>query len=251
MKMHKHMVKLTGLALLLFIFTFSLAGATDFSDNAAIANDRTQNQENRMKAIFDLGSSNNGNAAPILLGILKSTSEDQRIRTSAVLAMESLGTPRLTIIRAMETVYSEPDAGNNLRYTILMSLGNLKALESLTLLTGALSNSDSMIRMKAFQAMGALKNESALQVIARYLKTEGDYMVRAAGVRAAGQSRSAAAETIMVKALRTDPAPLVRYNATILLGQFNPLSSDAKAAIEAVRNDESPVVRKAAKEVLP
>jgi HEAT repeat protein len=90
-----------------------------------------------------------------------------------------------------------------------------------------------------------------LQVMARYMSTEQDYMVRAAGVRAAGQSRSATAEAMIVKALRNDPAPLVRYNAAILLGQFNPRSADAKAAIEAAGNDESAVVRKTAKEVLP
>lgn len=251
MKMHKHTGKLAGLTLFLFVLAVSLAGASDFSDKAAIANDRTQNQENRMKAILDLGSSSNENAVPILLCILKSTSEDQRIRTSAVLALENIGTPRLTIIRALETAYSEPDAGKNFRYTVLMSMGKMKAVESLDFLTHALSNSDNMIRMKAFQALGALKNESALQVMARYLSTEQDYMVRAAGVRAAGKSRSATAEAMMVKALRNDPAPLVRYNAAILLRQFDPLSADAKAAIETVRNDESPVVRKAAKEVLP
>jgi HEAT repeat protein len=251
MKMHKHRGKIAGLVLLLLMLAVPLAAASAVSDNALIANDRTQSPDHRMKAILNLGASGDESAAPVLLRILKNTTEEQRVRTSAVVALKDLGTPRPTIIKALETAYGEPAAGKNFRYTILLSLGKLKAVESLTLLAGALSSSDSMIRMKAYQALGALESNDALQIMARYLKTEDDYMVRAAAVRAAGQSQSASAEAILVNALRSDQAPLVRYNAVLVLGQFVSLSAEAKAALEAAKNDESSVVRNAAKGVLP
>jgi len=131
MKTHKHIGKIAGITLLLLMLAAPLAAASAISDNIAIANDRTQSSDNRMNAILDLGASGNESAAPTLLRILKNTSEEQRIRTSAVLALEDLGTPRLTIIQALETAYSEAVAGRNFRYTILLSLGKMKAVESL------------------------------------------------------------------------------------------------------------------------
>jgi HEAT repeat protein len=251
MKTHNRIKKIMGFTLLLVILAIPLASASVISDKAVIANDRAQSSDSRMRAILDLGSSGDESAVPVLLRILKDTSEESRIRSSAVLALENLGTPRQTIIRTFEAVYSEPDAGKNFRYTILMSLGKMKAVESLSMLSSALSSPNSMIRMKAFQALGALDNEKALQIMARYLKTESDYMVRAAAVRAAGQSRSAMAEAILVNALRSDSASLVRYNAAVMLGQFEPLSLDAQTAIAAAKNDKSSVVRNAVRGILP
>jgi HEAT repeat protein len=247
----KRIWKIVGVVLLLSIFAVLPAAAGSLSEKTATAFDRTQTPEDRMKAISDLGASGDESAASTLIKILRDKSEEQRIRTSAVLALADLKTPRAPIIRAFEAVYGESKAGKNLRYALLLSLGRIKASESLTLLSRALSNSDSMVRMKAFQALGALEDDNALALAARRLKTEDDYMVRAAAVRAVAHSRSARAEAILTKALRSDPAPLVRHNAILMLSKFETLGKDARAALEAAKEDESTVVRNTARGVLP
>jgi HEAT repeat protein len=251
MKTYKRIGGNAMLVLLVFLLADPLAAAGDLSGKAAIAVDRTQTAEDRMGAIFDLGASADERVAPVLLGLLRDVSEENRIRTSAVLALVNLGKPRVKIISTFETVYGEPNAGKNFRYTILLSLGKMKAIESLPLLAEALSSKESMIRLKAAQALGALENEAALLLMARHVEKEEDYMVRAVTVRAAGQSQSTTAEGILVKSLRSDPAPLVRNNAAIMLGKFKKLRPEAQAAIEAAREDESLEVRNTARGIQP
>jgi HEAT repeat protein len=243
--------KTARLVLVILFLAVPLAEAGDVSGKAAIAVDHAKPLKERMGAIFDLGASADESAAPVLLGILRNTSEEHRIRTSAVLALANLGKPREEIIKTFEMVYDEPISTKNFRYTVLHSLGKMKAVESVPLLSAALSNEDSMIRLKAVQAMGALEDESALQVLADHLAKEGDHMVRAAAVRSAGQSRTATAEGILAKALRSDPAPLVRNNAALMLGKFKNLRPETHAAIEAARGDASPTVRDTVRRIKP
>jgi HEAT repeat protein len=251
MKTYKCMWRTVRLVLLIFFLAVSLASAGNVSGKAAIAVDRAKPLDDRMTAIFDLGVSAHEGAAPILFGILKDTSEETRIRTSAVLALTNLGTPRAEIIKTFESVYNEPNISKNFHYTILHSLGRMKALESLSLLSAALSSEDSMVRLKAVQALGALKNEDALHVLTGHLAKEGDHMVRAAAVRAVGQSQTSTAEDILVKSLRSDPAPLVRNNAAIMLGKFKKLRPETTAALEAAREYSSPTVRTTVRRIKP
>jgi HEAT repeat protein len=239
------------LVLLIIFLTVPLASAGIVSVKAAVAIDRTKPLEDRMAAILDLGASTNESTAPMLLGILRDASEETRIRTSAVLALTKIGTPRAEILRTFESVYHESNLDKNLRYTILHSLGRMKAVETFPLLTAALSSEDSMIRLKAVQALGTLENEDALKVLASHLTKEDDYIVRAAAVRAVGQSRSATAENILARALRSDPAPLVRNNAAIMLGTFKTLRPETQAALEAARDDASPTVRNTVRGIKP
>jgi len=239
------------LVLLTILLAVSLASAGNVSGKGAIAVDRAKPLEERMGAILDLGASTDESTAPMLLGILRDASEETRIRTSAVLALTNLGTPRAEILKTFESAYHEPNLDKNFSYTLLHSLGRMKAVESLSLLSAALSSDDDMIRFKAVQALGAFENENALQVIADHLAKEKDHMVRAAAVRAAGQSRSAAAENILTKSLRSDTAPLVRYNAAIMLGKFKELRPETKAALEAAREDASPTVRATIRRIQP
>jgi len=251
MKTYKRIGKTAMLVLLIFFLAVPLSLAADYSSKAVIAVNRALNVEERMTAIFDLGASADESAAPILLGILRDTSEETRIRTSVVLALANLGTPRAQIIKAFESVYNELNNEKNFRYTILHSLGKMKAIESLSLFSTALSSKDSMIRLKAAQALGALENEYALQLLAGHLAKEEDYMVRAAAVRAVGQSQTATAEDILAKSLRSDPAPLVRNNAAIMLGKFKKLRPETQVAIEAAREDASPTVRNTVRGIQP
>jgi HEAT repeat protein len=236
---------------LIILLMASIPASRIFSDDKDIATDRAQGSEERIKAILRLGESESENAPVVLLNILRDGSESDRFRSSAVLSLANLGEPRQEILQAFEDVYNEPDAGKNFHYTILMSLGKMKAIESLPLLSRALSSPSSMIRLKAYQALGALENEGALKIIARYLKSEEDRMVRAEAIRAAGKSRSATAEAILVESLRLDPAPLVRYNAALMLGQFKQMGRETQEAIKAAENDESPVVRDAVRGIFP
>jgi len=250
MKIFKRMGEIATWSFVIMLAASMPASGT-FSDNAAIAVDRTQDLEERMKAILSLGESDDESASIVLLNILRDVSEENGIRSSALLSLANLGNPRQEILRTFEDIYNEPDTGKNFRYTILMSLGKMKAVESLSMLSHALSSQNSMIRLKAFQALGALENEEALKIIARYLTSEEVYMVRAEAVRAAGKSRSAKAEAILAESLRSDPAPLVRYNAVLMLAQFEKISLGTQEAIKAAENDESPVVRNVVRGILP
>jgi HEAT repeat protein len=204
-----------------------------------------------MGAILDLGASADESAASMLLGILRDISEDTRIRTSAVVALTDIGTPRADIIKTFESVYNLPNSEKNFRYTILLSFGRMKAVESLSLLSAALSSEDGMIRFKAVQALGALENEDAMQMLESHLSYETDHMVRAAAIRSAGQNQTSTVEDILAKSLRSDSAPLVRNNAAIMLGKFKELRPETKAALASAREDVSPTVRATVRRILP
>lgn len=223
----------------------------DLAGKEATAADRTQTIETRVSAILELGASRDTGAAGTLLRLLNDASEEDRVRVGAVLALADLGTPRGQIVDAFETAYRKPHAKKNLRYTILLSLGKLKATESLPLMTDALASRDSMTRLKAVQAMGALQDDDVLVRLASHLEKEEDHLVRAAAVRAVGRSRTATAERILAKALRSDPAPLVRNNAAMMLGEFTTLSPDSLAALRAARDDSSFTVRATARRIVP
>lgn len=239
------------LCLTLLLVPLPAAAADNLAGNEAIAVDRAQSIEKRVSAMLELGASQDERAAGPLLRLLNDSSETDRVRTGAVLALADLGKPRGQIIAAFETVYGEKQAGKNLRYTILLSLGKMKATESIPLLTDALSSQDSMIRLKAVQALGALQSDDVLQRLAAHLDKEEDHLVRAATVRAVGRSRTATAERILAKALRSDRAPLVRNNAAMMLGEFTTLSPDSLAALRAARDDSSFTVRATARRIVP
>jgi HEAT repeat protein len=252
MKTRKFIIVGTAGLFLLVIFCVGLLAASDdLSGKKAVAVDRTQTAEDRMGAIFDLEASADSSAALVLLRILRDESEDSQIRKSAVLALTTLGTPRTEIINAFKIAFNESNAGKNFRYTILHSLGKMKAVEAMSLLSTALSNNDSMTRLKAAQALGALQNENALQLLAAHLAKEEDYMIRAAAIRAVGQSQTTTAERILSKYLRSDSSPLVRNNAAIMLGKFTTRQSDTKAALQAAMEDESATVRETVRGIQP
>jgi len=251
MKACKCTWKTVRFVILIIFLIVSLASAGNVSDKASIAADRSKPLDDRMGAILDLGAYADESAASMLLGILKDNSEDTRIRTSAVLALTNIGTPRTEIIKTFESVYNEAHTGKNFRYTILHSLGRMKAVESLSLLSAALSSEDSMIRLKAVQALGALENEEAMQILANHLTKEEDHMVRAAAVRSAGQKQTSTAENILAKSLCSDSAPLVRNNAAIMLAGFKELQPETKAALGSAREDASPTVRATVRRILP
>ncbi|MBN1664065.1 MAG: HEAT repeat domain-containing protein [Deltaproteobacteria bacterium] len=251
MKTYARIGKTAGLVLLIFFLAGLLATANDFSDKKTVAADRTKTEEERIGAIYDLGAWADTSAVAVLLKILQDRSEDSRIRRSAVTALAALGAPRAQIINAFRIAYHESDGGKNLRYTILYSLGEMKAVEAINLLSTALSSDDNMIRLKSAQALGTLQSEDALLLLAAHLTKEGDYMVRAAAVRAVGQSKTAFAENILVTYLRSDPSPLVRNNAAIMLGTFFPWQSSTKAALQAALADESETVRETVRRILP
>jgi len=236
------------LLIVLFLFpTLSAAtdAARDTSTNLAVAQDRTRSVEDRSQAIMTLGRSGDTKTSEPLLLILKNPAEPRRVRASAVMALGRIGQPRPEILSAYEAVYRNRKTGENLRYTILLALGSMKAAESLPLLSETLSSGDDRIRFKAAQALGMIGGDDAVNFLAARLETERDRMVRAEIVRALAQNESASVEGILVRVLKTDPAPLVRYNASLGLSKFKTLSAEGQEALRAAGGDASPMVRKA------
>ena len=222
----------------------------DSGTDLAAAQDRTLSVEDRSQAIMALGRSGDQKASGPLLQILKNPSEQRRVRTSAVMALARIGQPRPEILSAYESVYRSPKTGENVRYTILLALGTMKAAESLPLLTEALSNGDDRIRFKAAQALGMIGGDEAVNLLLSRLELEQDRMVRAEIVRALARNESASVESVLVRVLRSDPEPLVRYNAALCLTKFTSLSPEGREALRAAGSDSSPMVRKAVGEVV-
>jgi len=234
----------SALLILPLLSTASDAGR-DVAPDLAAAQDRSRSIEERSRTILVLGRSGDQKASGPLLQILRDPAEPRRVRASAVMALARIGQPRSDILSTYEAVYRSPMTGKNLRYTILLALGDMKAAESLPLLSEALSGRDDRIRFKAAQALGTVGGDDAVNLLASRLGVERDRMVRAEIVRAIARNESASVEGILVRALKTDPEPLVRYNAALSLVKFKSLSAEGQEALRAAAEDPSPMVRKA------
>jgi len=239
-------------ALFLFILLPVAADAgRGTARDLAAAQDRTRSIEDRSRTILVLGRSGDQKASGPLLQILRDPAEPRRVRASAVMALAQIGQPRAEILSTYEAVYKSPRTGENLRYTILLSLGTLKATESYQLLADALSNRDSMIRFKAAQALGDFQSEEALNLLASRLEKEPDRLVRAQIVRSLGLSENAFVEGVLSYSLKTDQAAVVRYNAAVALRNFKALGEEGRDALQAAREDSSSMVRDAVRGTRP
>ncbi|HOD35668.1 MAG TPA: HEAT repeat domain-containing protein [Syntrophales bacterium] len=235
------------IALFIPVVLSPVAGAGQGGDSdLAVAQDRTRSVEDRSRAVMALGRSGDPNASGPLLQILKNPAEQRKVRAGAVMALARIGEPRAEILSAYETTYKSPKSGQNLRYTTLLAFGTMKAVESLPLLTEALSGGDDRIRFKAAQALGMIGDDDAVNLLLSRLEAEGDRMVRAEIVRALAQNESASVEGALVRVLRSDTDPLVRYNAALCLAKFTSISPEGREALRAAGGDSSPMVRKAA-----
>lgn len=229
----------------------SAAKADDFSTHRSTALDASKTARERIIAIHQLGQSGDEQALAPLLSLLTDPSEKEGVRCSSARALADLGKARLEIISALEKVYREPGSGLNLMYTILFCLGEMRASESLPLLTQALSDAKPMIRFKASQAMGELKAEESARLLVSRLPKEKDRMVRAEMVRALGRLQKPSSEKALVSALVSDPEPLVRLNAALSLKAFASLSPEARSALIEAQKDPSSYVRDVVKGVAP
>ncbi|MBI4773004.1 MAG: HEAT repeat domain-containing protein [Deltaproteobacteria bacterium] len=246
-------------AFLVFIIAGSLSlffspwpvPAGDLSELLSRAQDPSANLRDRLVAIDALGSSGDEGAAAPLLSILSNVSEDEGVRSFAARALARLGEPRAEILAAFENVYNDPGSGENLLYTILLHFGDMHAVESLDLLSGALASPNPMIRFKAVQALGELKGSNAVSVLTAHLDVEKDRMVRAETVQSLGRLEDPAAQEALTRTLVKDPEPLVRYNAVLSLSMFKSLSPATIEALKAALKDSSVLVRKAAERVAP
>jgi len=243
---------LWGIVCIIFLAVspFAMAGG-DYDGNVSIALDGSQNSDDRITAIKELGASGDQLAADPLIVLLKDPREQRAIRSAAVRALAQLGEPRAEIIEALEYAYREPDTERNLSYTILLYLGHMKATKAFSLFENALTHENSTLRFKAAQGLGMLHDDEALRLLIEYMGSEQDRMVRAEMIRALGQTHTALTEAPLINALGSDPEPLVRMNAALMLGQFESLSDDARVALNTSRDDLSPAVRKTVKGILP
>ena len=229
----------------------SAAMAAEFSKNRAIALDASKSLRERIIAIRHLGAADQERAAEPLLVLLTNPSEQEGIRSCAARELADLGGARSQIIPALEVVYKEPGAGNNLMFTILVCLGHMRASEALPLLTQALSDPRAMIRFKASQAIGQLKTDESVRLLVLHMEKEEDRMVRAEMVRALGNSENPLSEKALVQSLVSDPEPLVRWNAALTLKTFTSLSPEARSALIAAQQDPSLMVRETVRGIRP
>ena len=244
--LRKIVIPLFSVLFILLTLSAAADAGRDTALDLAAAQDRTRSVEDRLSAIRTMGQTGDENHSDPLLRMLRDRSENRRVRAGAVMALAELGRPRPKIIEACEEVYQDRKTGENLRYTILLSLGTLKATESQTLLSEALSGGDDRIRFKAAQALGMVGGDDSVKLLSGRLEVEQDRMVRAEIVRALARNESASVEGILVRTLKDDPAPVVRYNAALGLSKFKSLSAEGQAALRAAGSDASPMVRKAA-----
>ncbi len=243
--------------LLLWVLCISLpmricavAAESEFSENLSIAENSEKGLRDRIVAILYLGTSGEEQALKPMLAILMNQKEKEGIRCGAVRGLADLEQGRPQVISGFEQVYREPGAGENLRYTILFSLGRMRAGESLPLLSDALSDPSEMIRFKASQAIGNIGTVASGALLITHLNKEQDKMVRAEIVRVMGGAKGPEIQKVLIKTLLSDPSPLVRWNAALTLEKFEPLSPDVRSAIAPAINDDSPMVRKTVKGIL-
>ncbi len=249
MILRKIFISLVGV-LVLFALLSPVADAGRGGEaDLAVAQDRTRSVEDRSRSVMAVGRAGDQNASGPLLQILQNPVEQRRVRVSAVMALARIGEPRAEILSAYETTYKSPKSGQNLRYATLLAFGTMKAVESLPLLTEALSGGDDRIRFKAAQALGMIGGAEAVNFLLSRLEAERDRMVRAEIVRALGRNESSSVEGALVRVLRSDTEPLVRYNAALCLTKFTSVSPEGQQALRAAAGDSSPMVRKAAGEV--
>jgi HEAT repeat protein len=248
MILRKIIIPLFSALLILSFFSADADTGRDTATDLAKAQDRTRSVEDRLGAIRTMGQSGDERHSDPLLRMLRDKGEDRRVRAGAVITLAESGKPREKIIDAYEEVYRDRKTGENLRYTILLSLGTLKATESQALLAEALSGDDDRIRFKAAQALGMIGGDDAVNLLVSRLEPERDRMVRAQIVRALGRNESASVEGVLGRVLKTDPEPLVRYNAALSLVQFKSPGAEGREALRVASEDPSPMVRRGAQE---
>lgn len=240
-----------GIACFIFFAVSVVAIADSGSEkNSLIAQDQGRSLRERTLAIYHLGASGDERAAEPLLNILAGKTEPEGLRSNAARALADLGKARSQVISTLEVVFSEKGAGDNLRYTILLCFGRMRAAESLALMTQALSDPNPMIRFKACQALGQLGGGESVKLLGSHLSNEKDTIVRAETVRALGDTKSMAAEKALVHSLLSDPKPIVRWNAALMLKELPSLSPGARSALNAALNDSSPMVCETVKGIL-
>lgn len=230
--------------------TCVFAAESEFSKNLSIAENSENGLRDRIVAMHYLGISGEVQALKPMLAILMNKKEEDVIRCGAVRALVDLDQGRPQVLSGFEQVYLQQGAGANLRYTILFSLGRMRAGESLPLLSDALSDPDEMIRFKASQALGRVGMEASTALLMSHLNEEQDRMVRAEMVRALEGAKDAEVRKKLVQTLLTDPSSLVRWNAALMLEKLEPLSQDTRSAIAPALSDVSPMVRKTVKGIL-
>ena len=238
------------LCIFLAMTTCVLAAESEFSNNLSIAENPENSLRDRIVAMHYLGTSGEETALKPMLAILKNGKEKEGIRCGAVRGLADLGQGRPQVISGLEQVYRERNAGENLRYTILFSLGRMQAGESLPFLSDALSDPNPMIRFKASQAIGRIGTEASATLLISHLKEEQDRMIRAEMVRALGGARGTEVRKELVQRLLSDPSSLVRWNAALTLEKLEPLSPDTRSAMAPALNDISPMVRKTVKGIV-
>ncbi len=227
------------------------AETSEIRRTAAVALDYTGEKNDRIVAIRRLASLKDAGASQPLLTILLDRAEEPGIRSSAAKALVEAKPIHPEALAALKSIYAEPGATTNLRYVILMAVGAAQDSEGLPLLQKALTDSESMIRFKALQALGVIGRAEAAAIICEHAAREADRLVRAEAARALVNYDDTNTQALLARLLVSDPEAVVRLNAALSLLAFDNLNPDARAALETARGDLSGMVRDTVKGMTP
>jgi len=153
-------------------------------------------------------------------------------------------------IPALSAALTNPVFSGEARAHIALALGKISRPEVVAPLTGALADSDPVVKvaaMKALQGIAGLRDGSAVSP----LLVDGEVTVRAEAARTLGMFHDANGTAALVTALQNDSSPVVRKNAAWALGEIRANTTVAGPALQnAATNDASPFVRSLAASAL-
>jgi HEAT repeat protein len=146
-------------------------------------------------------------------------------------------------IPALSAALTNPMFSGEARAHIASALGKISRPEVVAPLTGALADSDPVVKvaaMKALQGIAGLRDASA----ASALLSDGELSVRVEAATTVGMFHDANGTAALVNALQNDGSPLVRKRAAWALGEIHANSDVAGPALQkAATSDASPFVR--------
>ena len=146
-------------------------------------------------------------------------------------------------IPALSAALTNPVFSGEARAHIAQALGKISRPEVVAPLTGALADSDPVVKvaaMKALQGIAGLRDASA----ATALLTDRELSVRVEAATTVGMFHDANGTAALVNALQNDGSPLVRKRAAWALGEIHASADVAGPALQqAATSDASPFVR--------
>lgn len=150
-------------------------------------------------------------------------------------------------IPVLSAAVTKPGFSSEARAAAVQALGNIGNMDANAVVSAAMADSDSNVRLKAVVAWkNMLKQTDAQPVVA--LVKDSDMVVRRAAAATVGNFRVASARTDLEATVVGDADAATRRNAAWALGRIGDAAS--RDALSAATRDESSMVRMTAKVAL-